>query len=148
MFIRLVVLCLVVTLTAAGAYTASAAAPTIVPSTKIHWKPGTGALKGTEVAQLFGDPSQPGAFVTRIRFPDGHKVAPHFHTVLENVTVLQGTLLLGIGDTMDASKTIALPAGSFFSLPPNVHHYAIAKGVTIIQLNDVGPWSMHAVAQR
>ncbi len=145
MIFRSVVLCLVVTLTGAAAYAAGAATPTIVASTHIHWKPGTGPLKGTEVAQLFGDPSQPGAFVTRIRFPDGHKVAPHYHMVLENVTVLQGTLLLGIGDSMDPSKMIALPAGSFFSLPPNVHHYAIAQGVTIIQLNDVGPWSMHAV---
>lgn len=121
---------------------AAADAPTLVAASQVHWTAGTGPLQGTLVARLLGDPSKPGAFVTRIRFPDGHKVAPHYHAVMENVTVLQGTLLLGVGNTVDPSKMTALPAGSFFSLPPNTPHYAIAKGVTIIQLNDVGPWSM------
>lgn len=140
----LVVLASLVALSGAGAL-ANATVPTILSPSQMHWKPGTGPLKGTQVAQLLGDPSKPGTFVTRIRFPDGHKVAPHYHAVMENVTVLQGTLLLGVGTKADMSKMIRLPAGSFFSLPPNTPHYAIAQGDTIIQLNDVGPWSMHPV---
>ena len=137
----LIVLASILALTGAVA----PAATTVLAPAQMHWQPGTGPLKGTMVAQLLGDPSQPGAFVTRIRFPDGHKIAPHFHAVMENVTVLQGTLMLGVGNTVEPSKMFALPAGSFFSLPPNTPHYAMAKGVTIIQLNDVGPWSMHPV---
>jgi quercetin dioxygenase-like cupin family protein len=107
--------------------------------------PGSGPLRGGSVANLFGDPAKPRAFVTRIRMPDGMKLAPHYHPVLENVTVLQGTLMIGVGDKMDVAKMITLPAGSFFSVPAGVHHYAMAKGETIIQLNDVGPWAMNPV---
>ena len=124
---------------------AAGAAPTVVPPSQVHWSAGTGPLKGAQVANLFGDPSKPGAFVTRIRMPDGLKLAPHSHPVLENVTVLQGTLMIGVGDEMNMAKMISLPAGSFFSVPAGVHHYAMAKGDTIIQLNDVGPWAMNPV---
>ena len=124
---------------------AGAAAPTIVAPTQVHWVAGTGPLQGAQVANLFGDPSKPGAFVTRIRLHDGTLLAPHSHPILENVTVLQGTLMVGIGDTIDKSKMVALPAGSFVSVPPNVHHYAMAQGETTIQLNDVGPWGMTPV---
>lgn len=124
---------------------ASGTAPTIVAPGQIRWTPGSGPLTGSQVANLFSAPDKPGPFVTRIRMPDGLKFAPHYHPVLENVTVLQGTLMVGVGDKMDPAKMIALPAGSFVAIPANVHHYAMAKGDTIIQLNDVGPWAMNAV---
>jgi quercetin dioxygenase-like cupin family protein len=124
---------------------AAGTAPTIVSPSQVHWSAGTGALKGAQVAAIFGAMDKPEAFVVRIRMPDGMKLGPHYHPVLENVTVLQGTLLIGVGDKMDAAKMIALPAGSFFSVPAGVHHYAMAKGDTIIQLNDTGPWGMTAV---
>jgi quercetin dioxygenase-like cupin family protein len=144
MFRRFVLLAAIVA--SAGASALAAPAPTVVAPSQIQWTPGTGPLKGAQVANLFGSPAKPGAFVTRIRMPDGLVLSPHYHPVLENVTVLQGTLLIGVGDKVDQAKMIALPAGSFFSVPPNVHHYAMSKGDTIIQLNDVGPWSMNAVA--
>jgi quercetin dioxygenase-like cupin family protein len=124
---------------------AAGTTPTVVAPSQIQWMPGKGPLKGTQVANLFGDPAKPGAFVTRIRMPDGLKLGPHYHPVLENVTVLQGTLMIGVGDKMNRAKMISLPAGSFFSVPAGVHHYAMSKGDTIIQLNDVGPWTMNPV---
>ena len=128
-----------------GSALAAGNAPTVVSPDQVKWSAGSGPLAGAQVAVIFGDMKMAGPFVTRIRMPDGLKLAPHFHPVLENVTVLQGTLLIGVGDTMNAAKMISLPAGSFFSVPPGVHHYAMAKGDTIIQLNDSGPWSMTAV---
>lgn len=145
MMLRAMALASILALTGAAAVAADAPAPTILAPAQMQWKPGTGPLQGTMVAQLYGAPSQPGTFVTRIRFPDGHKVAPHYHAVMENVTVLQGTLMLGVGNKVEPAKMFALPAGSFFSLPPNTPHYAVAKGATVIQLNDVGPWSMKPV---
>ncbi len=142
---RIVLLCSVLALAGAAALAADAPAPTVVMPSQVHWSPGSGPLAGAQVANLLGNPAKPGAFVTRVRLPDGMKLAPHFHPVLENVTVLQGTLMIGVGDRMDMAKMISLPAGSFFSVPANVHHYAMAKGDTIIQLNDVGPWAMNPV---
>ena len=144
--IRNLILCGVLVAFGGGAVLAAdSPSPTIVMASQVKWMPGTGPLAGAQVANVLSKPSEPGPFVTRIRMPDGLILAPHFHPVLENVTVLQGTLMVGLGDKVDKSKMVALPAGSFVSVPPNVHHYAMAKGDTIIQLNDVGPWGMTAV---
>jgi quercetin dioxygenase-like cupin family protein len=40
---------------------------------------------------LEGDPRKPGPFTMRVSFPDGYRIAPHFHPTAERVTVLQGT---------------------------------------------------------
>lgn len=125
---------------AAPAFAAST--PTIVTPTQVQWTAGTGPLAGAQVAVLSGDPSKSGPYTIRLRLPDGTKFGPHFHGDVENVTVLQGSLLVGVGDAMDASKMIELPAGSFVSVPGGVHHYAMAKGDTIIQIHGMGPQSM------
>lgn len=127
-------------LLAAPAFAAST--PTIVTPSQVQWTAGTGPLTGVQVAVLSGDPSKSGPYTIRLHIPDGAKFPPHFHGDIENVTVLQGTLLVGVGDTMDPAKMMELPAGSFVSVPMNVHHYAAVKGDTIIQINAMGPQSM------
>ena len=47
--------------------------------------------------------------------------------------------MVGPGDTVDKSNMTALPAGSFVAVPAGVHHYAVASGDTIIQLQRNGP---------
>ncbi len=127
-------------LLAAPAFAAST--PTIVTPSQVQWTAGTGPLAGVGVAVLAGDPSKSGPYTMRLHLTDGMKFGPHFHGNIENVTVLQGTLLVGVGDTMDPAKMIALPAGSFVSVPMGLHHYAMAKGDTIIQIHGMGPQSM------
>jgi len=142
-------LCLILLVSLVAATSASAlaggTAPTVFTPAQVQWAAGKGPLAGTQVAALFGDPAKPGPFVLRLRIPDGGSFGPHSHPVIENVTVLQGTLLIGVGDKVDKAKMVALPTGSFFSVPANVHHYAMAKGETIVQLNDNGPWAMTMV---
>lgn len=123
----------------------AATMPTIVTPSTVHWTAGTGPFTGVQVAIISGDPSKPGPYVMRLQIPNGAKFAPHFHGDAENVTVLQGTLLVGIGDKVNAAKMVSLPAGSFVMVPAGVHHYAMAKGVTIIQIHGMGPASMNAV---
>lgn len=120
-------------------------APTIVLPDQVQWSAGTGPMAGAEIATLVGDPAKPGPFTIRIRMPDGGKFAPHFHGDTERVTVLSGTLMVGLGDKFDESAMKALPAGSFASVPAGVHHYAMAKGQTVLQLGGIGPFSMTAV---
>lgn len=123
----------------------SMAQPTIVTPSQVQWQPGTGQLTGAEMATISGDLSQSEPYVVRLRLPDGGKLAPHFHGDTERVTVLQGTLMVGLGDTMDASKMTALPVGSYVEIPPGMHHYAMARGVTIVQINGTGPFTMTKV---
>jgi hypothetical protein len=55
------------------------------------------------------------------------------------VTVLSGTLYYAYGDRFDEAKLRALPAGSFFTEPKDISHYAVTKEEVILQLNAIGP---------
>src|ERR1700732_1288790 len=95
---------------------------------------------GAQLAVLEGDPmASSGDFTIRLKMPDGYKVAPHTHPNRENVTVLSGTLKVGMGDQFDGSKMAAFPAGSFAYMDPNMHHYAAASGETVIQIHGTSP---------
>ena len=80
-----------------------------------------------------------GDFTIRLKMPDGYKVAPHTHPNRENVTVLSGTLKVGMGDQFDAAKLASFGAGSFAYLDPSMHHYAMASGETVIQIHGMSP---------
>jgi quercetin dioxygenase-like cupin family protein len=95
---------------------------------------------GAQLAVLEGDPmASTGDFTIRLKMPDGYKVAPHTHPNRENVTVLSGTLKVGMGDQFDASKMAGFGAGSFAYLDPSMHHYAMASGETVIQIHGMSP---------
>src|SRR5437016_814388 len=47
---------------------------------KIQWGPAPDAFPpGAQAAVLEGDPTKPGIFTMRVKFPNGYKVAPHSH---------------------------------------------------------------------
>jgi mannose-6-phosphate isomerase-like protein (cupin superfamily) len=95
---------------------------------------------GAQLAVLEGDPTAAsGDFTIRLKMPDGYKVAPHTHPNRENVTVLSGTLKVGMGDQFDATKMMSCAAGSFAYLDPSMHHYAMASGETVIQIHGMSP---------
>lgn len=100
--------------------------------------------KGGELAVLYGDPSKKGPFAIRLKAPDGYKIAPHWHTQDEQLTVLAGTLKLHMGDTWD-SPSHELDPGSFHFLPGKMRHAAEAKGETVVQINGMGPFDIHYV---
>lgn len=127
------------------AYAATMAAPTIYTPATLHWVAGTGLTKGTQMAVLSGDPSKAGVFVVRLKLPAGTKFPVHYHNSMENVTVISGTLWVGVGDKMNAAMTKPLAPGSFVSIPAKLHHYAMTKVDTVIQIEGAGPFSMTAV---
>jgi ketosteroid isomerase-like protein/quercetin dioxygenase-like cupin family protein len=126
-----------------------AAAPIMDPSTmevhsasSITWGDLTspGVAPGAKIAVLHGDPSGPGGFVLRLQFPDGYQVPVHWHPTGENVTVVSGSLSLGMGNAVDASAMRTYGPGDFAYLPPRQSHYAQAHGVTVVQVNGRGPF--------
>ncbi|HUE57894.1 MAG TPA: cupin domain-containing protein, partial [Candidatus Udaeobacter sp.] len=65
----------------------------------------TAIIKGCDLAPVSGDPNAEGApFVLRLRCVDGAKIPAHWHPTDENVTVLKGTFLVGMGDKLDETK--------------------------------------------
>ncbi len=115
----------------------------VVPAGKATFGPAPAILpRGATLAVLEGDPMKAGTYTMRLSMPSGYTIPPHFHALDEHVTVVTGTFLVGMGGTLDASKFIALPAGSFGMLPPGMQHYARARGRTVIQLHGMGPWGL------
>jgi len=113
----------------------------LYPIDEIQWKEGPGSLPaGAKVAVLEGDPSREGFFTMRLLLPDGFKIPPHWHPKVEHVTVISGTFNIGMGDKFDQTTTRAMPAGTFGFWPPDMKHFAWAKGETILQLHGIGPW--------
>lgn len=113
---------------------------------EIDWKEGPASLDpGAEVAVLEGNPGEPGFFNLRIKMPDGFTISPHWHPKAERVTVISGIFHLGSGEELDRDVTKPLKPGSYTSLPPEMHHFAIAEGETVIQLTSIGPWEINYV---
>jgi opacity protein-like surface antigen len=108
---------------------------------QVKWGPAPPFISaGAQLAVLEGNPmASSGDYTIRLKMPDGYKIAPHTHPLRENVTVLSGTLKVGMGDTFNADKMMSFGAGSFAYLDPSMHHYAAASGETIIQIHGQSP---------
>ncbi len=119
----------------------------VVTPDQVKWGPAPPSLPaGAEMAVLRGDPSKAGApFTIRAKFPDGYRVLPHWHPTDENVSVVQGTMVVGMGSKFDESAGSEMPAGSYALMPKGVRHFAWAKGDTIIDIYGVGPFAINYV---
>jgi quercetin dioxygenase-like cupin family protein len=98
------------------------------------------AFPGAKVTVIEGPLNEAVPFTFRTKFPSDFKIPAHWHPVLEHVTVISGTISLGLGDKLDQDKTTALTAGSVVINPPKTAHFAWFKYETIIQVHGVGPW--------
>lgn len=116
----------------------------IVNANELKWGPAPPGLPaGGQVAVLEGDPAKAGEpFALRIKIPDGYKVAPHWHPTDENIIVLSGTLMMGLGDKFDSAKMHPMTAGSYGKMPRKTNHYVTSKGETIFHLHGVGPFEI------
>lgn len=124
----------------------AAAAPkhVMVAPSDMKWGPGPDALPaGVQMAVLDGDPSKAGLpFVIRAKMPDGYRVPPHWHPTDESITVISGSLMLGMGDKFDEGSVTTLGAESYARMPKRMHHYAGTKGETVIQVHGIGPFAV------
>ena len=109
----------------------------------MKWTEGPDSLpKGAEIAVLEGDPTKSGPYTLRIKIPANYRIMPHWHPIIEHITVISGSISLGMGDTFDAEKMTTLPTGTFAYMPAKMHHFAATKEASILQLHGVGPWGI------
>jgi quercetin dioxygenase-like cupin family protein len=112
----------------------------------VKWGPPPPSLKkGAELAVVSGNPAAAGPFVIRLKFPAGYIIAPHWHPTDEHVTVISGTLALGMGEKVDKASMKVMPAGSYGMLPAEMRHYAMAKTAAIVQVHGMGPFVLNYV---
>jgi anti-sigma factor ChrR (cupin superfamily) len=83
-----------------------------------------------------------GLYVVRLKMPAGHKVPAHKHPTTEYVTVISGTLNLGMGDKLDTQKGISLRAGGFAEAPAKMNHHAWSTDESIVQVHGQGPFAI------
>jgi quercetin dioxygenase-like cupin family protein len=95
---------------------------------------------GAMMAIVSGDPSKPGPFVLQLKLPDGYTFPPHFHPTAEKVTVMSGQFWFAMGDMIKAADMKAMDVGQSGEIPATMHHYARAKGATIVQVSSTGPF--------
>ncbi len=100
---------------------------------------------GAKIAVLEGDPQNPAPYTLRLSLPANYKIPAHWHTMVERVTVISGTLNAGMGDKLDIAQGQAFPAGSFIFIPAKKNHFAWADEPTIIQINGDGPFDINYI---
>ena len=112
-------------------------------SAAIKWGPPPPAFPaGAKFAVIDGDPATKGLVTVRFVMPAGYKIAPHWHPTDEHITVLSGSISIGMGDTLDTEHGKLLNAGGYAVAPANMHHYAwTTKGATI-QVHMNGPFAI------
>ena len=107
---------------------------------ELTWRTQGGlAMAGMEQANLVGDPSKPGPYTLRLKFPAGYKLAPHTHPDSREVTILSGTWYTGYGEKFDEAALKALPAGSFYTEPASIPHFVAVQEPVLIQVSGTGP---------
>ena len=106
---------------------------------EIHWFTPPYYNDGRQRAHLFGDSSQGGTWIDRVKMPGGSRVLAHTHPQDELVTVIEGAWYLGEGAKFDSAKLKTYPAGSFIVIPAGVPHFVATKeGTVVVQLSGIG----------
>lgn len=119
--------------------------PVVMTTANLEWQSGPPALPpGAEFAVLEGNPFE-GPFTLRLRLPAGYRIPAHAHSLIENVTVISGTLHLGNGDELDTSRGVRVPGGGFASLPEGSNHYAWTEEPTVVQIHSATPFDIEYV---
>ena len=102
--------------------------------------------KGTQISLVSGDPSQPGPFVLRVKFPANTVIAPHTHSEAETLTILSGSIYHEHGKTIDKAAGKELRAGGFVYLPKDMPHSLWTTEQPVeLQVNGSGPFGLNYI---
>ena len=106
-----------------------------------RWSPAPPVFpSGAQIAVVSGNPGMPGRFTAELLLPDGYVWPPHVHIADERIEVKRGTLLVGMGDNVDRAATREMATGDTATTAAGMHHYAIARGTTVIAITINGPY--------
>src|SRR5262245_65614469 len=103
------------------------------------------SLPGVKIAVIEGPLDKPVPIMFRLKFPANFKVMPHWHPGIEHVTIISGTLHMGIGSVFDPSKTRALTPGSVSIMQPGTNQLVWTNEETIGLVTSIGTQSVHDV---
>ncbi|UCD67941.1 MAG: cupin domain-containing protein [Betaproteobacteria bacterium] len=97
-------------------------------------------IDGVSYARVFGDSTQPGVYIVRVRFEPWTMTMPHYHNNDRLVAVIQGTWFAGTDTRFDPVNTTAIRQGGYMLHPAGGVHFDGAKEEpAIVQITGTGP---------
>ena len=101
---------------------------------------GTSSVAAVQTRLLKGDATQAGLYTLLVRVAPNTRIEAHAHPDDRITTVVSGIWYFGYGDEFDEAGLKALPAGSFYTEPPNANHFAVTRDEpVVIQITGYGP---------
>jgi hypothetical protein len=115
----------------------------MVAATDLTWADVPSLPPGAKLSILEGPMNQAVPFTARLRLPANYRIPPHWHPAIEHVSVLAGTLYMGLGDKLDTSQGMPVRRGDFAVMQVKTPHFAYTTDEAVeIQLHGVGPWGI------
>ena len=112
-------------------------------ATALKWGPAPAVFpKGAKMAVVSGDPTASGPYVVQLAMPSGYRIAPHFHPTDEHLKIRRGAFLVGMGDSLNLKKAKRLTRGDTITAPAQMHHFAAARGRTVVEVSGQGPFQL------
>ena len=102
---------------------------------------GTSGASGIETVVLKGDPGKAGLYTLMLRIAPNVRIQAHAHKDDRVATVVKGTWYFGYGEKFNDAALKPLGAGSFYTEPPGVAHFAMTKEEVVLQISGNGPSS-------
>ena len=120
--------------------------PSRVPADEIPWPDTSSRTEGTAMRQglqtlvISGDAKASGLYTMMFKLPANTKIPPHAHPDVRSCFVLSGTWYFAYGDTRDDALLKALPAGSHYTEPAGMNHFAETRDEAVIaECTAMGP---------
>jgi pimeloyl-ACP methyl ester carboxylesterase/uncharacterized RmlC-like cupin family protein len=101
---------------------------------------GSSGLAGVSTKVVFGDPSKSGFYTIVLSVPAHTTIQAHTHRDDRMAVVVSGTWHFGYGDRFDERALKSLPAGSVYSEPGGVTHFAqTGADPVLVEISGFGP---------
>lgn len=101
---------------------------------------GTAMRSGLQTVVVAGDARSPSLYTMMVRLPPNTKIPPHSHPDERSCLVLSGTWYFAYGDVRDDAQLKALPAGSHYTEPAGMNHFAETRSESVVAAcSAIGP---------
>src|SRR6266849_9533619 len=108
--------------------------------TSVNAGAGTSGVSGIQTRTLKGDATKSGTYTIQLTIPANFRIQAHTHPDDRVATVISGTWYIRYGAKFDDAKLKPLTAGSFYTEPPSVAHFAkTGKEPVVLQITGNGP---------
>jgi quercetin dioxygenase-like cupin family protein len=101
---------------------------------------GTSGVSGIRTTVVEGDPTQAAPYTIRLNVPPNTRIQAHTHRDSRSAVVVSGTWYFGYGRVASSAAEKPLPAGSFYTEPAGVEHFAQTKDTeVVVYITGFGP---------